>query len=183
MVKSRSRPEAAQSGELWGHKWGFRDTRFVIRKDGSVFLTGDRYDLCGYRMYDFLPYVEEVLETRVDWDRPLSEVDVKPVPPPRRNWYFCRDVEKLFRSDQYTFDDPVRLLHSHGQTSADEVFPCGLPAAGTSRGHGLLLPIGAGRASDHPTGQKAQCLSHSLRWRHQRQFALFNCRQTSVAWR
>ncbi len=48
-------------GELWGHRWGFKDTRFVINEDGSVSLTGDRYPLCGYRMYDLLPYVEEVL--------------------------------------------------------------------------------------------------------------------------
>ena len=110
------------AGQLWGHKWGFRDTRFAIQEDGSVMLTGSRYDLSGYRMYDFLPYVDEVLGTPVDWSRSRSELEGKPVPQPRQDDAFCQAVQEHFGPDQYSFDDRTRLLHSHGQTSADEVF-------------------------------------------------------------
>ncbi len=106
----------------WGHRWGFSDTRFVLNDDGSVTLTGSRYDLAGYRMYDLLPYVEEVLNIELDLNDRRVEIEDKPVPPPNRNEPFCQELESRLRSDQISFDDKVRLLHSHGQTSANEVF-------------------------------------------------------------
>ncbi len=107
----------------WGHRWGFADTRFILNDDGSVTLTGARYDLCGYRMYDFLPYVEGVLGVRLDLTDRKEEVRDKPVQAPSRNEAFCQSVEQAFPSSQYTTDDRERLIHSHGQSSADEVFP------------------------------------------------------------
>ena len=107
----------------WGHRWGFADTRFVLNDDGSVTLTGARYDLSGYRMYDFLPYVEGVLGVRLDLTDRKEEVRDKPVEAPSRNEAFCQSVEQAFPSSQYTTDDRERLTHSHGQSSADEVFP------------------------------------------------------------
>ena len=112
----------ASAGKPWGHRWGFEDTKFVINQDGSVSLTGNRYPLCGYRMYDFLPYVEEVLGMPLDLNDPLVEVQDKPVPSPQRNEAFCRAVEEEFESRQFSFDDRERLLHSHGQTTTEEVY-------------------------------------------------------------
>ena len=106
----------------WGHRWGFADTRFVLNDDGSVTLTGDRYDLSGYRMYDFLPYIEKALGVRLDLTDRKEEIRHKPVQAPNRNEAFCQSVEQAFPSSQYTTDDRERLIHSHGQTSADEVF-------------------------------------------------------------
>ncbi len=109
-------------GELWGHRWGFKDTRFVINQDGSVTLTGDRYPLCGYQMYDLLPYVEEVLGLKPDWENPKQAAVEITLPPPRKNGEFCAALESQFSPDSYTFEDKDRLLHSHGQTTADEVY-------------------------------------------------------------
>ncbi len=114
--------ETAQNNRPWGHRWGFSDTRFVLNDDGSVSLTGNRYDLAGYRMYDLLPYVEEVLDIKLDLEDRRVEIQNKPVPPSNRNEPFCRELERCLRADQISFDDKVRLLHSHGQTSASEVF-------------------------------------------------------------
>ncbi len=94
----------------------------MINEDGSVSLTGDRYPLCGYRMYDLLPYVEEVLGLRPDWEDPKKETVDKAPPAPLRNTAFCTALEREFPSDTYTFEDADRLLHSHGQTTADEVY-------------------------------------------------------------
>ena len=110
-----SRPEHA----TWDHRWGFADTRFVINDDDSVTLIGNRYELCGYKMYDFLPYVREVLGLDPDFKEKRREIDPKPVPPPNKNPRFCRRLANFYRPDQYTFDDRERLVHSHGQTSAD----------------------------------------------------------------
>jgi len=106
----------------WGHKWGFSDTEFVVREDGAVELTGNRYLLSGYRMYDFLPYVESVLGITLDLKDIKQEVVDKPIDPPVRNEPFCQALEASIKSDQLSFDDPDRLLHSHGQTTTDEVY-------------------------------------------------------------
>ncbi|MFQ5739943.1 MAG: FAD-binding oxidoreductase [Acidobacteriota bacterium] len=106
----------------WGHRWGFADTGFVRNGDGSVELTGKRYNLCGYRMYDLLPYVDGVLGVAVDWTDPQPEIENKPVSASRRNESFCRAVQSEFAPEQWSVEDSVRLLHSHGQTTADEVY-------------------------------------------------------------
>ena len=107
----------------WGHRWGFADTRLVVNEDRSVTMTGSRYPLSGYRMHDFLPYVEGVLGIRIETADRKQEIVPKPVPGPRRNDPFCRAVAERFRPDQFTFDDESRLLHSHGQTTSEEVYP------------------------------------------------------------
>ncbi len=119
---AENRHTASDDCRPWGHKWGFSDTRFVLNADGSVTLEGDRYHLAGYRMYDFMPYVEEVLDIKLDLQDRKAEVNPKPVPPPGCNPDFCLAVRGLFPSEQFTQEDEVRLVHSHGQTTADEVY-------------------------------------------------------------
>ena len=106
----------------WGHKWGFADTEFLVHEDRTVELTGKRYNLSGYRMPDLIPYVEEVLDISLDITDLKPELDHKPVAPPIRNAGFCAAVEKDFRPGQCSFTDQDRLLHSHGQTTTDEVY-------------------------------------------------------------
>lgn len=122
MVKSRSATSVNRDNTPWGHKWGFADTRFVINADGSVTLTGHRYNLSGYKMYDFLPYVEDVLNIKLDLRDRKQETRNKPVARPSKNESFCQAVQKNFRVNQYSFEDQDRLLHSHGQTTSEEVY-------------------------------------------------------------
>ena len=121
MVKQDAKGDQ-QDSRTWGHRWGFADTRFSINDDRSVTLSGARYSLSGYKMHDFLPYVEEVLGIQLDLENPKQELQPKPVPGPHKNESFCQAVEKHFKADQYTFDDGPRLLHSHGQTTSEEVY-------------------------------------------------------------
>ena len=107
----------------WGHKWGFNDTEFFIHpEDKTVELKGNRYMLSGYKMGDFLPYVENVLGTEMDLENLKFEREDKPVDPPRRNEEFCQAAAAAFKEDQISFEDEARLLHSHGQTTAEEVY-------------------------------------------------------------
>ncbi|GAB4229830.1 MAG: FAD-binding oxidoreductase [Acidobacteriota bacterium] len=122
MPDRRASGRQALDQTVWDHKWGFADTQFIVHEDRSVELTGSRYLLSGYRMYHFLPYVEEVLGITLDLDDVKQEVVDKPVDPPHRNEEFCAAVASTFRGDQFTFDDRQRLLHSHGQTTTDEVY-------------------------------------------------------------
>ena len=105
----------------WGHKWGYRDSTFVLNKDRSVSMTGSRYELCGIEMPDFIPYVEEMLDITIDPDDTLMEVENKPVREPQINEMFSNAVKSGFPEDRYTFKDDERLMHSQGQTT-DEVY-------------------------------------------------------------
>ena len=107
---------------LWGHKWGFADTCFVVNEDGTATLTGDRYNLSGYKMHDLLPYVEGVLDVKLDLRDPKQETGDKRVASPNENAAFRQEVERHFRENQYSFEDEDRLLHSHGQTTSEEVY-------------------------------------------------------------
>ena len=122
MSEYKSLEDQLENRETWRHRWGFADTRFVLNEDRSVELTGDRYPLCGYRMYDFLPYIENVLDVRLDLERRRPEREPKQVSPARIDSAFVQALEGFLRSDQMTTEDSVRLQHSHGQTTADEVF-------------------------------------------------------------
>ena len=107
---------------VWDHKWGYADTKFVVNADKSVTLTGNRYSLCGYRMKQFIPYVESMLQVKLDLDDIKPEYGQPVVPASSINKMFCAAIKTTFTEKQYSFDDKVRLIHSHGQTSADEVY-------------------------------------------------------------
>jgi alkyldihydroxyacetonephosphate synthase len=106
----------------WGHKWGFKDTRFILQPDRSVTVTGSRYAISGTEMPDFIPFVEEMLGVTIDPQDLKPEVSNKPVAPPIMNDNFYRALQTSFPDSQYSQDSSDRLLHSHGQTTVDEVY-------------------------------------------------------------
>lgn len=105
----------------YNHKWGFKDTRFVANPDFTVTVTGNRYEISGTTMPEFLPFVEEMLDIKLDLNDLKPENPNKPVAPPVDNPAFCKALTARFPASQYTQDNLVRLIHSHGQTTADEV--------------------------------------------------------------
>ncbi len=115
-----------RSGQLddtpWGHKWGFKDTRFVLQPDRTVTVTGERYALSGTEMPEFIPFVEEMLGITIDPNEIKPEVADKPVPPPIMNDAFYQALRASFPASQYSQAKGDRLLHSHGQTTVDEVY-------------------------------------------------------------
>ncbi|RPI24651.1 MAG: FAD-binding oxidoreductase, partial [Acidobacteria bacterium] len=119
--KSALKP-AVPDNTPWDHKWGFADTEFVVHEDRTVELTGRRYNLSGYRMPDLLPYVEEVLGINLDIHDVKQELSKKPIDPPILNRGFCVAVQTQFPAGRHSFDERQRLLHSHGQTTTDEVY-------------------------------------------------------------
>jgi alkyldihydroxyacetonephosphate synthase len=122
MSGHRTTEAGSHDQRTWDHRWGFADTQFIVHPDGAVELTGDRYPLCGYRMYDFVPYVEEVLGIRLDLRDIKPERTPKPIPPPVRNEPFLAELSGSLREDQFSTGDRERLIHSHGQTTTDEVY-------------------------------------------------------------
>jgi len=108
--------------DYWGHKWGFKDSSFIVDSDKNVIFTGDRYDICGKKLPKLIPFIEEITEMDFQVIPELKEVEKKPIEPPKINKDFLNELKILFNKDQYTTNDNERLLHSHGQTSSDEVY-------------------------------------------------------------
>lgn len=119
--KSLNRDTSALDPTPWDHRWGYRDTRLVVFPDQSVEMTGSRYNLCGYRMPYLIPFINRELDVSIDFSsaRPLTvEHRVTPV---TRNEAFLAALAGALRDEQFSFDDRERLLHSHGQTTTEEV--------------------------------------------------------------
>ena len=112
----------ADTHTTWGHKWGYKDTKFILNEDRSVRMVGNRYELCGSDMPDFIPYVEEMLDITIDPNDRLSEIENKPIREPNINEKFVEQVKSTFPEDRYTFSEDDRLIHSHGQTTSEEVY-------------------------------------------------------------
>ena len=122
LYKSKTEKFFAHTHSTWGHKWGYKDTKFVLNEDRTVRMVGDRYELCGSDMPDFIPYVEEMLDITIDPNDRLPEVENKPFRKPNINERFVEQIKSTFPEDRYTFSDDDRLIHSHGQTTSEEVY-------------------------------------------------------------
>ncbi len=116
-----------RSQESWeralkGHLWGYEDTEFRLNERGHVELTGDRYQLSGYEMPHFKPFVEEILGHAIDWTdrKPMNASPHRP--PPVANQGFDQGLADLLEAHQYSEEFRIRLVHSHGQTSSHELY-------------------------------------------------------------
>ena len=109
--------------DLWGHKWGFKDSSFIINNDNTVTFTGKRYEgISGERLPYLIPFVTKVLNTEIKKEPYFKEIEKKYVTERKINQDFLIDIESSFNEDQISFSDDERVLHSHGQNSPDEVF-------------------------------------------------------------
>ena len=106
----------------WGHKWGYKDSGFIINEDMSVTFTGNRYPICGKRLPNFIPFVEEMLGVRFDTKPKIQEVEKTHVTESRVNKPFLEELRKSFEENRFTLEHNERVLHSHGQHSTDEVY-------------------------------------------------------------
>src|SRR5690606_12560469 len=101
---------------------GYRDTRFLINPDGSVKVTGDRYAVSGYDMPGFIPFLEDTLDIKLDLTDIKPERADKPVPDPVVNAGFVAALTAAMPPGRASDDRRERLLHSHGQTTVDEIY-------------------------------------------------------------
>lgn len=107
---------------VWGHKWGFADTRFVANPDHTVSVIGNRYELSNTTMPGLMAYIEEILNVKIDTSDIKEELKEKYVTKAQVNEPFHQAVAAAFNANQISFEDDTRLLRSHGQTTVDEVY-------------------------------------------------------------
>ncbi|MCB8959716.1 MAG: FAD-binding oxidoreductase [Ardenticatenales bacterium] len=120
--KSLDKKSGKLDNTVYDHRWGFADSRMVLQEDGSVLMTGARYALSGTEMPGLMPFAEEILDIKVDPKNMKPERENKPVHPPHINEPFLAALKANFAESKYTLDDRQRRIHSHGQTTADEVY-------------------------------------------------------------
>ena len=101
------------------HKWGYSDTEFLI--DGNnISLSGDRYLICGYSMPKFMDFIQDELEIKdLDFSNLQQEKNYE-ISDPIINEIFLKEIKG--NSIKYSVDRDSRLVHSHGQTSASEIY-------------------------------------------------------------
>ena len=108
--------------ERYDHKWGFTDSTFKRKEGYSVTFTGSRYALSGTEMPEFLPFVEEMLDIKLNFDNVKQEVKDKPAAEPSINEPFMQALRQVYPESRYSYEKTQRIVHSHGQTTADEVY-------------------------------------------------------------
>ncbi len=120
--KSLNKDTTNLDDTTWAHKWGYADTKmFVHTEDMTVEMTGNRYNLCGYRMPYLIPFAREILGSDIDFTDMRPLVENPPVSPANTNEGFLNAIKAKMGAEQYSQDDTIRLIHSHGQTTVDEI--------------------------------------------------------------
>ena len=104
------------------HRWGFKDSGFELTGEKTVTFSGDRYEVSGTEMPDFIPYIESVLGIDFDEEDQISPVDKKPFQASNISPEFFDQLKSSFEEDRYTVDGMERLIHSHGQETFKDVY-------------------------------------------------------------
>ena len=119
---SKSKKFFAVNDTNWGHRWGYKDSAFISKGNKTVTLSGNRYDICAKNLPGLIPFAEEVLSIKVLPEAQIKEIENKPVSEQKINQPFMDELVSLFDEDRYSSNNKERLLHSHGQTTSDEIY-------------------------------------------------------------
>lgn len=120
--KALNRSQRSLDQALKGHLWGYDDTEFRLNDRGNVELTGARYQLSGFEMPLFKPFVEDILGHSIDWNERKPMNAAPSIPIPVANSDFEKGLSELLEEHQQSAEPRVRLVHSHGQTSSHELY-------------------------------------------------------------
>src|SRR3989338_1530334 len=115
-------PNKRQKSTKW-NGWGYKDTDFTMDDKKDVFVTGDRYVLSGQCIPDFRPWFENFtgLDTKYESPaQPWGEMQQK-IHKPNICKPFVDELKQANCFKYLSFDDEVRLMHSHGH-SCQEIY-------------------------------------------------------------
>ncbi|HWO13461.1 MAG TPA: FAD-binding oxidoreductase, partial [Polyangiaceae bacterium] len=99
--------------------WGYADTRFEVQPDGSVTLTGNRYELSGQKLPALIPWMQKTLAAPLAYENKNEPHYPPAVPERRRSAELEAELAAVFEKDQLSDDPLVRLRHGHGHTGAE----------------------------------------------------------------
>ncbi|AKT37948.1 FAD-binding oxidoreductase [Chondromyces crocatus] len=99
--------------------WGFADTRFVVKPNGSVVLTGDRYNISNVELPSLLPWISGILSAPLSYGNRNEPHYPPAVPAAREATALIDELRTFLDEDQVSTDDLVRLRRGHGHTGAE----------------------------------------------------------------
>jgi alkyldihydroxyacetonephosphate synthase len=99
--------------------WGFKDTRFVVKPNGSVVLTGDRYNISNVELPELMPWMAKMLAAPLGYANKNPPHYPPAVPASRVNPALKEALLGFLREDQLTDDALIRLRHGHGHAGAE----------------------------------------------------------------
>ncbi|EYF04928.1 FAD-binding oxidoreductase [Chondromyces apiculatus] len=144
--------------------WGYTDTRFVVKPNGSVVLTGQRYNISNVELPSLLPWISATLGAPLSYDNRNEPHYPPSVPEAREAPALVAALRGFLAEEQISTDPLVRLRRGHGHTGAEiwairyehldrvpdlVVFPTSheevVKIAEAAKAHGAcLIPFGGG---------------------------------------
>ncbi|HTE39960.1 MAG TPA: FAD-binding oxidoreductase [Steroidobacteraceae bacterium] len=112
-------PPADASEEEAASGWGFKDTRFVVKPNGSVVLTGTRYNISNVELPTLMPWMSKMLVAPLGYENRNEPHYPPQVPEPKQRPALLKQLLGFLNEDQLSIDPLVRLRHSHGHTGAE----------------------------------------------------------------
>lgn len=101
--------------------WGFKDTYFIVdEKRENIMLTGNRYDYCQKLMPHYGDYAVSITGINPKTAEPLVTNEKVELPLPNFNHEFLAELGE-YGFSRRSFDKMERLMHSHGESTAEMV--------------------------------------------------------------
>ncbi len=99
--------------------WGFADTRFVVKADGSTVLTGNRYNISNVALPDLMPWFAGKLGSPLGYDNRNEPHYPPEIPAGKKDKKLVTALGKFLKDDQLTDDPKQRLRRGHGHTGGE----------------------------------------------------------------
>jgi alkyldihydroxyacetonephosphate synthase len=110
-----TRPPEAESFE----GWGYADTRFVVKPNGSTVLTGNRYNISNVELPSLMPWFASKLEAPLGPTNRNEPHYPPEIPPARSAPELLATLRGFLTGEQISSDAKVRLRHGHGHTGGE----------------------------------------------------------------
>lgn len=99
--------------------WGFADTKFVIQPNGSVVLTGKRYNISDVELPALVPWMAKTLAAPLSYENRHDPHYPPPVPEGLQAPALVSDLLGFMDANQLSEEPLVRLRRGHGHTGAE----------------------------------------------------------------
>ncbi|XP_013414123.1 alkyldihydroxyacetonephosphate synthase, peroxisomal [Lingula anatina] len=107
-------PKRRQELLKW-NGWGYKDSKFMINKNGQVEFTGQRYKLSGMTMPAMIDWMSQTMGITLDHKSPAQpDLTAADIPNAIRNEAFLQDLKKA--GIDFSDDCQDRLFRAHGHT-------------------------------------------------------------------
>lgn len=110
---------AASKDEESLEGWGFADTRFVVKPDGSTVLTGTRYNISNVALPDLMPWFAGKLASPLGYDNRNEPHYPPEVPAAKKNDKLVAALREFLKEEQLTDEPKQRLRRGHGHTGGE----------------------------------------------------------------